>query len=83
MQPPFPPSLADAHSAGQLPTIPEEVEPSQGDNDIAITDHLETNTSEVAHQRTRSGRRVRLPHRMNLKASTKFKGDNLRQYENG
>jgi hypothetical protein len=83
MQPLFPPSLADAHSTGQLPTVPEGVEPSQGDHDIAITEHSETDASGGAQQRTRSGRRVRPPNRMYLKASTNFKGDNLRQYENG
>jgi hypothetical protein len=83
MQPLFSPSLADAHSTGQLPTVPEGVEPSQGDNDVAITEHLETDASEGTHQRNRSVRRVRPPNRMNLKASTKFKGDNLPHYENG
>jgi hypothetical protein len=48
-----------------------------------ITVHSETDASEGAQQRTQSGRRVRPPNRMNLKASTRSKGDNLRQYENG
>jgi hypothetical protein len=80
MQPLFPPSLADTHSTSQLPTVPEGVEPGQVDNDEAITEQSETDAPEGAQQRTRSGRRVRPPNRMNLKASTKFKGDNLRQY---
>jgi hypothetical protein len=78
-----PPSLADTHSTGQLPTVPEGVEPGQVDNDEAITEQSETDAPEGAQQRARSGRRVRPPNRMNLKASTKFKGDNLRQYMNG
>jgi hypothetical protein len=83
MQPLFPPTLADAHSTGQFPNVPEGFEPSQEENDVAIIEHSETDASEGAHQRTRNGRRVRPPNRMNLKSSTKFKGDNLRQYENG
>jgi hypothetical protein len=83
MQPLFPPSLADIHSTSQLPTDPEGVEPGQVDNDEAITERSETDAPEGAQQRTRSGRHVRPPNRMNLKASTKFKGDNLRQYMNG
>jgi hypothetical protein len=83
MQPLFPPSLADTHSTCQLPTVPEGVESGQVDNDEAITEQSETDAPEGAQQRTRSGRRVRPPNRMNLKASTKFKGDNLSQYTNG
>jgi hypothetical protein len=83
VQPLFPPSLDDTHSTGQLPIVPDGVEPSQEEIDVAITEHLETDASEGAQQRTRSGRRVRPPNRMNLKASTKFKGYNLRQYMNG
>jgi hypothetical protein len=84
MQPLFPPSLADTHSTSQLRTVPfrrEGVEPGQVDSDEAITEQSETDAPEGAQQRTRSGSRVRPPNRMNLKASTKFKGDNLRQYE--
>jgi hypothetical protein len=76
MQPIFPTSIADTHSTGQLPTVPEGVEPGQLDNDEAITEQSETDAPEGAEQRTRSGRRVRPPNRMNLKTSTKFKGDN-------
>jgi hypothetical protein len=84
MQPLFPPSLAGTHSTSQLPTVLEGVEPGQVDNDEAIAEQSETDAPEEgAHHRTRSGRRVRPPNRMNLKASTKFKGDNLRQYMNG
>jgi hypothetical protein len=84
MQPLFPPSLADATSTtGQLTTVPEGVEPSQDQNDVAITEHSETDASEGAQQRTRSGRHVRPPNQMNLKTSIKFKADNLRQYEIG
>jgi hypothetical protein len=83
MHPLFPPSLADANSTVQLPTIPEGVEPSQDQNEVAITEHSETDASEGAQQRTRKDRRVRPPNRMNLRTSIKFKGDNLRQYENG
>jgi hypothetical protein len=61
-------------------TVPEGVEPGQVDNDEAITEQSETDAPEGAQQRTRSDRRVRPPNRMNLKASTKFKGDNLHQY---
>jgi hypothetical protein len=83
MHPLFPPTLADATSTDQLHTILEGVEPSQDEHDVAITEHSETDDSEGAHQKTRSGRRVRTPNRMNLKSSIKFKGDSLRQYENG
>jgi hypothetical protein len=83
IQPLFPPKLADTHSTGQLPTVPEGVEPGQVDNDKAITEQSETDALEGAQQRTRSDRRVSPPNRMNLKASTRFKGDNLGQYMNG
>jgi hypothetical protein len=81
MQPIFPPSIADTQRTGKLPTVPEGVETGQLDNDEAITEQSKTDAPEGAEQRTRSGRRVRPPNRMNLKTSTKFKGDNLRQYE--
>jgi hypothetical protein len=83
IQPLFPPTLADATSTGQLPTVPEGVDPGQDQDDVAITENSETDASEGAQQRTRSYRRVRPPNRMNLKTRIKFKGDNLRQYENG
>jgi hypothetical protein len=83
MQPLFPPTLADDTSTGQLPTIPVGVEPGQDQDDVAIMEHSETDASEGAQQRTRSGRRVRPPNRMNLKTSVKLKDDNLRQYETG
>jgi hypothetical protein len=82
MQPLFLPTLADSASAGQLPTLPEGVELSQDEDDVGITEHSETDASEGAQQRMRSDRRVRPPNRMSLKSSIKFKGDNLRQYEN-
>jgi hypothetical protein len=48
MQPLFPPSLADARRTGQLPTVPEGVEPSQDQNDVAITEHSEADASDGA-----------------------------------
>jgi hypothetical protein len=83
MQPLFLSSLADANSTGQLHNVPERVEPSQDQHDVAITEHSETYDSEGAQQITRSGRLVRPPNQMNLTTSIKFKGDNLCQYENG
>jgi hypothetical protein len=59
MHPLFTPSLADANSTGRLPTVPEGVEPSQDQNDVAITEHSETDASEGACQRTRIGRSLR------------------------
>jgi hypothetical protein len=83
MQPLFLPSLDDVHRTGQLPAVLEGVEPSQDQNDVAIKEHSETDASEGAQQRTQSDRRVRPPNLMNFKASNKFRGDNLHQYENG
>jgi hypothetical protein len=71
------------HSDAPAPGLVQGIEPSQDQNDVAITEHSETDASEGAQQRTRSDKRVRPPNRMNLKTSIKFKGDNLRQYENG
>jgi hypothetical protein len=34
IQPLFPPSLVDANSTGQLPIVPEGVDPSQDQNDV-------------------------------------------------
>jgi hypothetical protein len=82
MQPLYPPTLADATSAGKIPTVPQGVEPIQDKYDVVIMEYSETDASEGAQQQTRSGRRVRPPNRMNLKLSIKFKGDNPRHHEN-
>jgi hypothetical protein len=50
MYPLFPPTLADATSTDQLPTVSEGDEPDQDQDDVAITEHSETDASEVAQQ---------------------------------
>jgi hypothetical protein len=46
IQPLFSPTLADATSTGQLPTVPEGVDPSQDEDDVTLTEHSDTDASQ-------------------------------------